>query len=184
MTIFVDMDMVLVDYYAGIMEYAKKFNDKVEPNREKHLQKISTKYWLSDFFTEKEAIEVKKNIFHTFSFWEDMPFLENAIEIFRKLYEKYDVYIATSAFISESEVCIVGKYRCVQKHLPFFDIGKLIYCQHKQKLCGDYLIDDMTWMWDDFLGKVVAFEYPYNHKYNKHRITVKNWKGIELIFQV
>ena len=58
---------------------------------------------------------MRKLLFHTKDFWETLSFEKDAYDVFKKLYEKYDVYLATSAFLSEAEECIIGKYNFIKK---------------------------------------------------------------------
>jgi len=180
-TIFVDMDMVLVDFYGFSIEHARKYNSEVD-FADDHLQEESTARWIKGNGTIEEGRRLKERIWNTYSFWEDMPFLPNAERVFKWLYETFDVYIATSAFLSNSEICIVGKYRWVQKHLPYFPLSKFIYFQHKRLLRGDYIIDDMNWFLDDFCGDVITMDYPYN-RHHETPYRVKNWLEIEGLFK-
>tara|TARA_B100001971_G_C18084412_1_gene480074 strand:+ start:330 stop:890 length:561 start_codon:yes stop_codon:yes gene_type:complete len=183
MTVYVDMDMVLVQYYEHFQCFAKMLDERIDLEKIPEVPiSMSTVGFIKPFVGELDALQLKRDIYHSFSFWKTMPFKENAEEVFKWLYEHFDVYIATSAFVAESEECIIGKYRWIEEKLPYFDKGKLIYCQYKSNLKGGYIIDDVNWLLKDFGGAVITFDYPYNrHIDTEYR--VKDWLEIKEFFE-
>ena len=129
--VYVDMDGVLVDFNSA-------FNH-VEP----------------------DALRVYKgqldNIPHLFSLMVPMP---GAIEGFKALQEKYDVYILTTA-PWKNETALQDKKDWLNKYLGELIKKKVIFSHHKELLMGDYLIDDRPV--SGFIGKQLQFgsmEYP------------------------
>lgn len=183
--VFIDMDNTLVDFRVDFLGLCQDFYPEkkiVIPSREQ-VTFNDTVSWLTDSgIDEDDAYQMKKTIFSLRCLWKEMQPFPDAIEVFRYLYENADVYILTSAFASGSDECLVGKKKWVEKHLPFFDITKLIYCHYKCRLIGDYFIDDMPWLFmTKTNSKIITFDYPYNrHIETDYR--VKSWKEIRDLF--
>ena len=85
---------------------------------------------------------------------------DGAIEGFRKLEEKYDVWILTKPSTRNLN-CYTEKAKWIYDHFGQDIVDKLIICPDKALLKGDYLIDDK--IWSDFEGEQLHFlsdEYP------------------------
>ena len=129
--VYVDMDGVLVDFESGIK--------KAEPD-------------LLTFYKGQYD-----NIPHIFSWMDPMP---GAIESFKALQEKYDVYILTTA-PWKNETALQDKKDWLNKYFGDLIKKKVIFSHHKELLIGDYLIDDREV--SGFKGKQFIFgsnEYP------------------------
>jgi len=175
--LFIDMDNVTVDYYTQFAKYVKEITGILFKYKLNELTSFTCMKWLKEYFLEEKAVQVKEKIFNDIKFWTTMEPMPDAIEIIKLLENKYNVYISTSAFVSNSNSCVLGKIEWVKKHLPFIDIAKLIYCHHKYLLKGDYIIDDLPRVVEKFTGKIIIMDYPYNRFY-KADYRVKNWKEI------
>ena len=176
-TLFIDMDNVIVNYYTQFAKYVKKITGVSFKYKLDELTSFTCMYWLKEIFPEKKAVQIKEKIFNDIKFWITIEPMSGAIETIKLLEDKYNVYIATSAFVSNSNSCVLGKIEWVKKHLPFIDIAKLIYCHHKYLLKGDYIIDDLPRVVEKFTGKIIIMDYLYNRFYNAD-YRVKNWKEI------
>ena len=126
--VYVDMDNVLVDFQTGI--------DKLSEDEKS--------------FFERRYDEVP----HIFSKMEPM---QNAIESFKLLCEKYDTYIlSTSPW--ENATALNDKLNWVKKYLGFHAHKRLILSHHKHLNHGDYLIDDREKNGaDKFVGELILF---------------------------
>ena len=130
-TLYIDMDGVLVDFDSGVA--------KSEPDI---LASYEGQY---------------DNIPHVFSKMDPMP---GAIEAFKSLQEKYDVYVLTTA-PWRNETALQDKKDWLNKYLGDLIKKKVIFSHHKELLIGDYLIDDREV--PGFQGKQFLFgseEYP------------------------
>ena len=124
--IYVDMDGVLVDFESGIK--------KAEPD-------------LLTFYKGQYD-----NIPHIFLWMDPMP---GAIESFKALQEKYDVYILTTA-PWKNETALQDKKDWLNKYFGDLIKKKVIFSHHKELLIGDYLIDDREV--SGFKGKNLSLE--------------------------
>jgi len=68
--------------------------------------------------------------------------IPDAIESFKKLQEKYDVWILTKPSFKNVN-CYTEKAQWVWDHLGYDVLEKTIFSPDKSLLKGDYLIDDM-----------------------------------------
>jgi 5'(3')-deoxyribonucleotidase len=130
-TLYIDMDGVLVDFDSGVA--------KSEPDV---LASYEGQY---------------DNIPHVFSKMDPMP---GAIDAFKSLQEKYDVYVLTTA-PWRNETALQDKKDWLNKYLGDLIKKKVIFSHHKELLIGDYLIDDREV--PGFQGKQFLFgseEYP------------------------
>lgn len=85
---------------------------------------------------------------------EEIP---GAIEGFRKLQEKYDVWILTRPSFYNVN-CFTEKAEWVLEHLGFDVLEKTILAGDKSLLKGDYLIDDQdSYGQSDFEGEWIEF---------------------------
>jgi len=85
---------------------------------------------------------------------EEIP---DAIESFKILQEKYDVWILTRPSFKNVN-CFSEKAQWVLEHLGFDVLEKTIMCGDKSLLKGDYLIDDMnTDKQSEFEGEWIEF---------------------------
>ncbi len=89
--------------------------------------------------------------------------IKDSISSFRKLQEKYDVWILTRPSFRNVN-SFTEKAQWVWDHLGFDVVEKTIMCGDKSLLIGDYLIDDMNGAGQElFKGEWIHFgsdEYP------------------------
>ena len=94
----------------------------------------------------------------------DPPPIEGAIDGLKTLFEKYEVYILSTAPWDSPEV---WKYKrlWVERYLGVYGYKRLILSHHKNLLMGDYLIDDRRVNGaGEFKGELIQFG-----------VDVKNW---------
>lgn len=99
--------------------------------------------------TYEEMAAFKHEVFHpdydlmeylqTESSYTDLELMdEYVVPEIKKLHEKYDVIIVTSAFAG----AVSGKWKWMQKYLPFIPHKNFITCGRKDLVNADVLIDD------------------------------------------
>ena len=74
-------------------------------------------------------------------FWVNLKPIPGALEAYKKLEEKYDVYILTSPS-TRNVLCYTEKAEWIREHLGFEALKKLIISKNKSLMMGKYLIDD------------------------------------------
>jgi 5'(3')-deoxyribonucleotidase len=95
-------------------------------------------YWKRFHELESELIRLPQT---TFGFYTSLEPIEGAIEAYKQLEEKYDVWILTRPSY-QNPMCYTEKRVWVEKYLGLKAAQKLIICWNKGLLKGDYLIDD------------------------------------------
>lgn len=98
---------------------------------------------------------------------------EYVIPEIKKLHEKYDVIIVTSAFPSS----VPGKWKWMQEHLPFIPQKNFITCGRKDIINADLLIDDAIHNVEDWVASNRPAIVP-NHHWNQEL------KGMTLVTMV
>lgn len=121
--IFIDMDGVLADAEARMMEWSE--DTSINP----------------DGLSVKEMFD--KKTYHTPGFYYDIPPVDGAVEAFKKLSEKYEVYILTAPSW-ENPSCYTDKRLWVEKFLGEPAYKRLIISNDKSLFTGKALIDDRT----------------------------------------
>ena len=131
--IFIDMDGVLCNFNKAMLS--------------RFLQNRN----LKELTIEQEYPQSKVGFFLNL---EEMP---DAIESFKKLQEKYDVWILTRPSFMNVQ-CYTEKAQWVMNHLGFDVLKQTIMAGNKSLLKGDYLIDDMnTDHQSEFEGQWIEF---------------------------
>ncbi len=110
--LYVDMDNVLVDFPSGISKISKQ---------------LQTEY--------EDRLDEVPDIFSL------MDPLKGAIDSYKKLSQKFDTYILSTAPWKNSSAWS-DKHEWVEKYLGDVAYKRLILSHHKNLNYGDYLIDD------------------------------------------
>jgi len=191
LTIYVDMDNTLLDTFVGAHEFAKQsvyggaLHDGInigvdlhDPKEEDLTSYSTTSYLEACGMTRNEAVLLRQYIFHNTEYWATLPFMPGAEDVFRWMYLEHDVYIATSAFLSEADECILGKVRWIERNIPWFDMKHLIYSHAKYNLKGDIFIEDVWSQIETFDGTRILMNQPYNRDAEPD-LRVYNWDQIK-----
>jgi len=118
---------------------------------------------LADF--DSKAAKIPKHLLMKYhdmvyripGFYRDLNPMPGAIEAFKKLSEKYEVYIASTA-AWDNPSCWIDKRLWVQHYLKEFGYKKIILTHNKGLLKGDILIDDNLWNGaENFGGEFIHF---------------------------
>ena len=126
--VYIDMDNVLVDFKSGIARLPQETVEKY-----------------GDDMDDVPGI---------FSMMDPMP---GAIDAFRRIAEKYDTYILSTA-PWENPLALSDKVIWVKRYLGDVAKKRLIISHHKNLSRGDYLIDDRTRHGEsEFIGEHIHF---------------------------
>lgn len=128
------------------------------------------------YCAEKLRHERREKIFNSQFFWSDQEPYEDIGDVVLSLYNEYNTYIITSPWTTAPH-CYEEKQRWVTKHLPFFDLNKIIFTRDKWLVQCDYFIDDAPFYLERDDCKVIAIDYEYN-KHIDVDFRSDNWKSI------
>lgn len=109
-------------------------------------------------------------------FFEHIPVNENAIEVVKKLTERYEVFIVSAA--TEFPNSLKEKLTWMEKHFPFITWRHIVFCGHKHMIQADYLIDDHEKNLHTFTGTPLLFTAPHNLHITDFK-RVNDWKEVE-----
>jgi 5'(3')-deoxyribonucleotidase len=194
LTIYVDMDNTLLATFEGARIYATKkgiYGGAAHRDTDIVLSKpddsaihtySTTAYLEACGMTHNEAVLLRQYLFHCTEYWETLPFMPGAKDIFHWMCDKHNVYIATSAFLSEADECILGKVRWIEKNIPWFDMKNLIYSHAKYRLSGDIFIEDVWSQIETFKGVRILMDQPYNRDATPD-LRVHSWDDIGLFIE-
>ena len=160
------MDGVLADVYAQFIAYEKK-----EFGVTRQLADLVGKM-------EDEAFENLYKYVNSKDFFADALPIEGSIEVVKKLNEKYDLFIVSSA--TEYPLSLTEKMLWLAKHFPFISWKQVVLCGTKEIVSGDIMIDDHFKNLDPFKGKTFLFSQPHNQQRDpKNHTRVNSWQEIE-----
>lgn len=91
-----------------------------------------------------------------YNFFLNLEPIEGSITAYKKLEEKYDIYILSSPSI-HNPLSYIEKRLWVEKFLGFKAVDKLILTTHKELFTGFALIDDRPDLNGGFKGKIIHF---------------------------
>jgi len=163
--VLVDMDGVLADVYAHLIDYEYR-----ESGLKLDLQDMYGKL-------EGEAFPSFEKIIRSKGFFRTVPLIKDSIAGLNYLNDKYKVLIVSSA--TEFPDSLGEKQAWLNEHFPFISWQQMIFCGSKESICGDIMIDDHAKNLNFFEGRRILFTQPQNiyledHSYER----VNNWKEI------
>lgn len=112
----------------------------------------------------------------TYDLYRNLPVMENSQEVLKKLQEKYDIYIVTTATLYIDS--LVAKIEWLEEHFPFIDKNHVVLCGNKNIIKANIMIDDGVHNLEMFDGVHLLFDAPHNRN-NQNFTRVYNWKQIE-----
>jgi 5'(3')-deoxyribonucleotidase len=109
------------------------------------------------------------------SFFRTMAVNENSQEVMKKLNQKYEVFIVSSAM--EFPNSLNEKLDWLNEHFTFLHWKQFVFCGKKSIVHGDYMIDDLPHNLETFNGTKLLYTAPHNVQFNNFQ-RVNNWKEI------
>jgi len=168
LTIAVDLDSTLNNLnHVWIVRYNQMYNDTL------------------DCFSEWNVLNCVKpecgnkifDILLSKDFFSNLGMQSGADEVMERLCKEHDVYIVTAYTVT---TCI-DKVKWIRKYLPFFDIKNVVFCNDKNLINADVLIDDAPHNLESFQNTTICFDMPYN-KEAKCDYRAFSWDDINNIF--
>ena len=152
MRIAIDMDEVLADAHGGqralYAEQGFEFSD--DDLRGRKLRDVAS----------PAAVAAVERHLHQGTFFANLDPMPGAVAAVRRLCESHEVFIATAAM--EYPASCDHKVAWVMRHLPFFDLSRLVLCGDKSIIRADVLIDDHARHFDGFGGRGLLFDALHN----------------------
>jgi len=178
-TLLIDMDSVICDLMSPWHKrYNEDFNDNLTIER--------LKCWDSAKYVKPECGEKIYDYLYEPGLFLNLKEIPNAIEVLRRLSEKYEILIVTSSV----STAFAEKEQWVEKHLPFIGKKNIVFTHRKEMVRGDLLFDDAPHNLESFktTGRIaIAMDYPYNRMVNVPRVhswlefergLTENWWGL------
>lgn len=176
-TIFIDLDDTLNTLVPDwLVQYNQEFLD--------NLQQKDILSWDIGSYVKPEAKEKFYEYLIRDTFFKNLGIQPYAKEVTKWLSEYYELYIVTAY---HPKTCW-NKAQWVEKHLSHINTKRIIFCNYKGLLKGEYMIDDGNHNISDFhetnpFGLPIVFDKPWNQESGNKFIRVKDWLEIKEWFQ-
>lgn len=168
-SIAIDMDDTVADTLSRHVErYQQEFGIKL--NREDMLGKK-----IYDVVSKEHLATVRQFPHHP-DFFNDLPVLDDAVDVIKELSQHYRIYFASAAM--EYPSSFNAKYAWLKTNFPFINELNFIFCGYKGMLNCDFLIDDSSCHIDVFSGTGYLFNATHNYfetGYNR----VNSWLDVK-----
>lgn len=156
MTILVDMDSIIADFYFAVLGmYSKEAGVPVDPN-------ISPD-WDATFPNGKTS----NDYFSQPGFFRNLAPIPESQRVVRSWYDDgHEVVIASAATLTNAPG---EKFEWLSEHYPWLSRNKVFFGKEKYRLRGDVLIDDhqgnaALYRQHNPEALVIGIEYPYNRE--------------------
>ena len=166
--IAIDMDGVLVDTFPAQLAF---ISDEygLSPDPDQRLRQA-----LADWLPGEALAGLRRHM-HRPEFFAGLPPMPGAIDVLRRLVDRYDVFIATAAM--EYPNSLAPKFDWLRRHVPFIDPLQYIFCGHKYMLDVDWLIDDHVRHFVALRGTPMLFTAPHNRQLTGY-LRVDDWQDV------
>lgn len=173
------MDNTLNQFVKTFLEYAQKYTTKNIPNLDPF--EISDYEILKNIpsLTDQERFDIREKIFNTPGFWKNIKPFPNIFEVLKYLYNKYEIFILTTPWMSYKDCCR-EKLEWIEQYLPFIDLNRVIFCAHKKFITqayNDVLIEDNPINIKEAECIVFRKHYKYNSQHDD-KISFHSWEEI------
>lgn len=164
--IAIDQDQVLADL---LTVWLKRYNQDYNDN----LDNDDIKSWNIDKY-----VKCGEKIFDylDYDLFRNLPVIEHSQEVVKKLSEKYEVYVVTTATVIPKT--LNAKIEWLNEHFPFIPNENIVLCGSKSIIKADIMIDDAVHNLENFDGWGLLFDAPHNRNENKF-LRMNGWKEVE-----
>lgn len=169
--IAIDMDDVMAATAKKILKlYNDKFGTTIQDDDFKNKS-------FHDLVNKDNYLIIRDKIFKK-GFFRDIEVMPDAIEVVKKLHDKYEVFIVSAAM--EFPNSLQEKYDWLTEHFPFISWKNMVLCGDKSIISADVMIDDHERNLKTFNGKTLLFDAIHNQATEGY-LRVHSWKDIEAI---
>jgi 5'(3')-deoxyribonucleotidase len=133
--------------------------------------------WVKGFPEEHQAM-IRARLSEP-GFFRHLPVMEDAVDVLRRLNEKYEVFIVSAAM--EFPNSLKDKYEWLMEHFSFFTWRQLALTGSKDLVSGDFMIDDHVKNLKGFKGKPYLYTSAHNLNVTGYD-RIGNWKEAATIF--
>jgi 5'-nucleotidase len=166
--LLIDMDDVMADTFSHLIKYT---NERRGTNYKRdEINSVATN---AAFRLDYEPV---RNMLWEKGFFRTMPVMPDALEVVKKLHEKYELFVVSAA--TEFPQSLSEKLEWLDEHFPFIGWKHTVFCGHKYMIKADYLIDDHEKNLTHFTGTPLLFTAPHNHGVEGY-LRMDSWKAVE-----
>ena len=184
--LLLDVDEVIV--FSGFLEAVNEFM-----HTDYEIDDF-TDYYIDEVVIPKERMPEFNNFLRNRNMYEKQNLLPNAVEVIKKLNEKYDIYLLSSCVnffdVDGSGRNFADKYNFLIKTLPFINPGHIILTSAKHLFKADVQIDDRVNNLEHDIPLKILFPSYHNKEFTDEELKEKNiirigtnwrtaWKDIE-----
>jgi len=159
--IIIDMDEVIADPMGEMIRWYHEQYGAL-PDKSKMIGS-----WVKGFPEEHHPLIWDR--LRAPGFFRNLPVMKDAVDVLRRLNEKYEVFIVSAAM--EFPNSLKDKYDWLMEHFPFFTWKQIALTGSKDLVFGDFMIDDHVKNLKNFKGK------PYLYT-SEHNLTVTGYDRI------
>ena len=145
--LLIDMDGVLADIYGQFIKY-----ESDDIGLTQSLNDLKGKL-------ERDAFQFHDKYVNSANFFYSALPIIDSIETVRKLNDKYEVFIVSSAM--QFPLSLTEKINWLTEHFPFLSWKQIVFCGTKDVVYGDIMIDDHFKNLDTFQGQTNRCEWIY-----------------------
>ena len=169
--IIIDMDEVIADPMGEMIRW---YNDEYGTGPDKTKMVGS---WIKGFPEEHQPMIMER--LKAPGFFRHLPVMEDAVDVLRRLNERYEVFIVSAAM--EFPNSLKDKYDWLMEHFPFFTWKQIALTGSKDLVFGDFMIDDHVKNLKNFKGKPYLYTSAHNLSVTGYD-RIDNWKEAADIF--
>jgi len=169
--ILIDMDEVIADPMGEMIRW---YNDQYGAGPDKDKMVGS---WVKGFPEEHQPMIMER--IKSPGFFRHLPVMEDAVDVLRRLNERYEVFIVSAAM--EFPNSLKDKYDWLMEHFPFFSWKQIALTGSKDLVFGDFMIDDHVKNLKNFKGKPYLYTSAHNLTVTGYD-RINNWQEAADIF--
>jgi 5'-nucleotidase len=169
--IVIDMDDVMA---ATARKFIKLYNEKNQANLQESDFEGKKFY---EVVSPESYREIHKKVYEI-GFFRDIEVMSDAVEVVKKLNDKYEVFIVSAA--NEFPNSLKEKIDWLAEHFSFISWRNIVFCGDKSIVSADIMIDDHEKNLSTFKGRKLMFDAVHNQQIHDYE-RVRSWREIEAL---